>query len=188
MPAYPSHPEIAEDTSALAAHYTSVLDLGEPRVAMHLRELELCLGAHALRKRRVSYYVSKRLSGGQSVSCDRFAGWRPGRPTVQARWPRRPSAWCGRGCCESWRSSRCRASLHGTGTWWRWGASIAADGRCAEVEMRMQSQACSQSSARELLRSGGRCSRSRLRLPGLYPKQQQRIVDLTLNNNERGQR
>lgn len=113
---YAAHPEVAKDTSALASHYTSVLDLREPRVAVHLRELELGLGAHTLWERRVSYYVSERLSRGQSVSCGRCAEARPRRHTVQARWPRRPSVSCGRECCGSWQSRRCRASSRGTGT------------------------------------------------------------------------
>ena len=56
------HSEVAKDTSSLATHYTPVLDLREARVAVHLRELELGLGAHALRECGVADNVSERLS------------------------------------------------------------------------------------------------------------------------------
>jgi hypothetical protein len=52
--AYPSKPEVAEDTTALAAHYAPVLDLCEACVAVHLGELELGLGADSLRERGVA--------------------------------------------------------------------------------------------------------------------------------------
>jgi hypothetical protein len=61
--AYTTHPEVAEDTAPLASHYTSVLDLGESRVAVHLRKLELGLGAHSLRQSGVADNVAEGLSG-----------------------------------------------------------------------------------------------------------------------------
>lgn len=58
---YPSHPEIGKDTSSLAPHYTSILRLGRPCVAVHLGELQLRLGAGSLRQRGVADNVSKGL-------------------------------------------------------------------------------------------------------------------------------
>lgn len=45
---YSSHSEISEYTFSFSACYASVLDLRGPGVAVHLRELELRLGARAL--------------------------------------------------------------------------------------------------------------------------------------------
>ena len=60
--AYSSKPEVAEDTTALAAHYAPVLDLCEARVAVHLGKLELGLGADSLRECGVADDVSEGLS------------------------------------------------------------------------------------------------------------------------------
>lgn len=65
--AYSSHSEVAEDTTALAAHYTPVLDLGVACVAVHLRELELSLRADSLRKGGIADQVSQSLSVSSSV-------------------------------------------------------------------------------------------------------------------------
>lgn len=65
--AYSAHSEVAEDTTALAAHYTPVLDLGVACVAVHLRELELSLRADSLRKRGIADQVSQSLSVSSSV-------------------------------------------------------------------------------------------------------------------------
>ena len=59
---HPSQPEIAENTSALAAHDTAVLNLCRTGVAVHLRQLELGLRADALRERGVADNVAQRLS------------------------------------------------------------------------------------------------------------------------------
>jgi hypothetical protein len=73
---YSSQSEVAEDTSTLSAHDAPVLDLGEPRVAVHLRELQLCLGADSLWKRRVSDNVSQCLSLSALVAgCVADAAW-----------------------------------------------------------------------------------------------------------------
>jgi hypothetical protein len=56
---YPAKSEITEDTTALPSHYAPVLDLGEPRVAMHLRELKLGLGADTLGQRGVADDVAE---------------------------------------------------------------------------------------------------------------------------------
>jgi hypothetical protein len=68
-----SHPKIAKNTSALATHYAPVLDLGEACVAVHLRELELGLGAHALRERGIADDVAERLSRWVTVSAMRLS-------------------------------------------------------------------------------------------------------------------
>ena len=59
---YSTHPEVTEDTPASTSHNTSVLDLGEARVAVHLGKLELGLGANSLRERGISDYVAEGLS------------------------------------------------------------------------------------------------------------------------------
>jgi len=60
--AYSAKPEVAEDTTALPAHDASVLDLREPGVAVHLRELKLRLGTYSLRQRGVADDVAEGLS------------------------------------------------------------------------------------------------------------------------------
>jgi hypothetical protein len=59
---YSRHPKVSEDTSSLPSHDTSIPDLCGSRVAMHLRELELCLCAGSLREGGVTDCVSKGLS------------------------------------------------------------------------------------------------------------------------------
>jgi hypothetical protein len=59
---YSAHPEITENTSASASHYTPVLDLREARVAVHLGELELGLRTDTLRKCGIADNVSECLS------------------------------------------------------------------------------------------------------------------------------
>ena len=102
---YPSNPEIPEHTSCNSTSHASVLDLCWPRVGVHLRELELGLGAHTLRQRGVANNVAKRLSViepyNQSSStpsvcklnlmCDRI------ERTSPARASRTSCAWCDRG-------------------------------------------------------------------------------------------
>lgn len=59
---YTSQPKVAEDTLSSASHYTSVLDLCEPRVAVHFGELELGLCAHTLRERGITDDKAERVS------------------------------------------------------------------------------------------------------------------------------
>lgn len=61
---YSCHLKVAQDTSSLAAHDASVPDLRGARIAVHLGELQLGLGAHARRERRVADDVSERLPVG----------------------------------------------------------------------------------------------------------------------------
>lgn len=81
---YSTHAEVAEDTSTFTAHYTPILDLRIPGVAMHLRELELCLGAHTLRKRSIADDMTKSLpirSQSQPLHMPKaFARTRPDSP------------------------------------------------------------------------------------------------------------
>lgn len=58
---YSAHPEVAQDTSTPASHRTPVFDLRIASVAVHLRELELCLGANTLGERRVADNVAESL-------------------------------------------------------------------------------------------------------------------------------
>lgn len=116
---YPGHFEISQYTPALPALNTTVPYLRAAGIAVHLRELKLCLGARAGREREVADYVAKGLSMYQKSSANhlqmqslnrglplpsRFEGrgWQRGgfelgELTVQARARRRLSAWCGRG-------------------------------------------------------------------------------------------
>jgi hypothetical protein len=108
-------PEVAEDTTSLSSYYTSVLDLCEPCVAVHLRKLELSLCAHTLRECRVADYVSKCLPVMAFVS--RRSSSRGVRAhTVRARFARTPCASCGRECYGHWQNSRCRALRRGIET------------------------------------------------------------------------
>lgn len=59
---YSGHPEMPEDAPTLAPFYAPVVDLRESRVAVHLRELELCLSSCSLRKGGVADNVAKCLS------------------------------------------------------------------------------------------------------------------------------
>lgn len=59
---YSCHAEITEDTSSFATSNTSVLDLGGTGVAVHLRQLQLSLGAGALWQKGVADDVAKCLS------------------------------------------------------------------------------------------------------------------------------
>lgn len=61
MLAYPRHLEVAKDTPSLAAEYAPVADLRRVRVAVHLRQLQLGLCAHARRERRVADDVAEGL-------------------------------------------------------------------------------------------------------------------------------
>lgn len=65
---YSAHFEVAEDTSTPSSHYTPVLDLCQARVAVHLRELELCLGTDTLGERRIADDVSEGLPSDTKVS------------------------------------------------------------------------------------------------------------------------
>lgn len=58
------HSEISENTPRDTSRYASVLDLCWSGVCMHLRELELGLGAHSLREGGVADHVAKGLSLG----------------------------------------------------------------------------------------------------------------------------
>lgn len=60
--AYPRHLEVAKDTTPLAAEYAPVSDLRRVRVAVHLRQLQLGLRAHARREGRVADDVAEGLS------------------------------------------------------------------------------------------------------------------------------
>lgn len=62
-----THSEVTEDTSTPASHCTSVLDLCESCVAMHLGKLQLGLGSDTLRIRRITNDISKRLSTGNML-------------------------------------------------------------------------------------------------------------------------
>ena len=101
---HPSAAKVAENAAPFAAHNAPVFDLGEARVAVHLHELELGLGAHALGEGRVADNVSERLSVATTWSNRPSALRRPwwagteGSHTAPARAARRPCAWCGRGC------------------------------------------------------------------------------------------
>lgn len=59
---YSSHFEIAQHTTPLASHDTSVANLRRPRIRMHLGELQLGFGADARRECSVADNVSKSLS------------------------------------------------------------------------------------------------------------------------------
>lgn len=67
-PTYSAHSEVAHNTSALASHYTSVLELGGAGVGVHLGELELCLGTDTLRQCSVADHVAQSLSGRETES------------------------------------------------------------------------------------------------------------------------
>jgi hypothetical protein len=110
---YSSHPKVAKDTTALASHYTPVLDLCVACVAVHLRELELGLRADSLWQSGIADNVSEGLSVSSSVLA-RHEGVEA--HTVRAHSQSIPSALCGRGCCESLQSIQCRAWLRGIGT------------------------------------------------------------------------
>lgn len=58
---YPRHLEVPENTPRLSSNDAPVPDLRRPRVAVHLRELELRLGPHARRQRLVADNVPQRL-------------------------------------------------------------------------------------------------------------------------------
>ena len=58
---YSCHFKIAQDTSTLTAHDTSIADLCRPRVAVHLRQLQLGLGADSRCQGRVADNVAKSL-------------------------------------------------------------------------------------------------------------------------------
>ena len=113
---YPGQLEVSKNTTPLATHQATSVDLRRPRVAMHLSELELGLGSRPRRQRRVADDVSERLSAGrilQSVSglpcCRRridtadqvevTALCREAALTFASRTARKPSASCGRGSC-----------------------------------------------------------------------------------------
>ena len=59
---YPRHLEIPQYTSPLPSLYAPIPNLRRPCVAMHLRQLELCLGACPCRQREVADDVSESLS------------------------------------------------------------------------------------------------------------------------------
>lgn len=65
---YPRHLEVPEDTPSLSSEQAPVPDLGRVRVAVHLRELELGLGAHARGERGVPDDVAEGLSVPARVS------------------------------------------------------------------------------------------------------------------------
>lgn len=60
--AYPGHLEVAQHTTALAAHDASISDLSRSRVAVHLRQLELGLGANSGRECGIADYITEGLS------------------------------------------------------------------------------------------------------------------------------
>jgi hypothetical protein len=66
---YSCHAEITEDTTSLTTSNTSVLDLGGTGVAVHLRQLQLSLGAGALWQECVADDVAECLSKSQ---CDQY--------------------------------------------------------------------------------------------------------------------
>lgn len=68
---YSCHAEVTENTLSLAASNTSILDLGGAGVAVHLRQLQLSLGARALRQECVADDVAECLSivTSKSVYC-----------------------------------------------------------------------------------------------------------------------
>src|SRR5688572_21413796 len=116
--AYSRHLEVAQDTSCLASHDTSVANLGWSCVAVHLRELKLGFGANSGREGGVTDDVAERLPINKDSeliqSCCQVCQscvsiiWRPPvceglvglRHTVQPRALRRPCALCDRG--SSW--------------------------------------------------------------------------------------
>ena len=59
---YPSHAKIAQHPSRLSTFYTSIVDLRESGICMHLRQLKLGLCSNALGKSGVANHVSKSLS------------------------------------------------------------------------------------------------------------------------------
>jgi hypothetical protein len=63
---YSCHTEVTEDTASLTTSNTSVLDLGWTSVAVHLRQLQLGLGAGALWQKCVADNVAECLSDSQS--------------------------------------------------------------------------------------------------------------------------
>lgn len=65
MVPYPRHLEVSEDTTRSTSHNTTVADLRRTGVAVHLRELELGLGADSRWQRRVSDHVAKGLPANQ---------------------------------------------------------------------------------------------------------------------------
>lgn len=60
--AYSSNPEVSENTPGCTSRHTAVLNLRRPGVGVHLRELQLGLGADTLGQRGVSDYVAEGLS------------------------------------------------------------------------------------------------------------------------------
>lgn len=60
---HPRHLEVPEDTPRLPSEDTPVPNLRRPRVSVHLRQLQLRLGPHARRERRVPDNVPERLPG-----------------------------------------------------------------------------------------------------------------------------
>ena len=59
---YPSHPKRPKHTPRNPTHLTPIIDLRRPRVAMHLVQLQLSLGAHALGQGGVTDDVAEGLS------------------------------------------------------------------------------------------------------------------------------
>ena len=59
---YSRHLEVAQNTSTLPSYYTSVANLGRSCVAVHLTQLELCLGASSCWQTQISNDISQGLS------------------------------------------------------------------------------------------------------------------------------
>lgn len=59
---YASHLEVAQHTTALTTHDAPVVDLCRPRVAVHLRQLQLRFGADSWGERGVSDDITECLS------------------------------------------------------------------------------------------------------------------------------
>lgn len=60
---YPGHPEISQNTSSFPSLNTSVPYLSRPCIAMHLRQLQLCGGAHPRREGCVANDIPESLPG-----------------------------------------------------------------------------------------------------------------------------
>lgn len=70
--AYPRHLEIPQDTPTLPTQYAPVPDLRRPRVAVHLRQLQLGLGPRPRGQRRVADDVAQRLPADTHVSVEQI--------------------------------------------------------------------------------------------------------------------
>lgn len=73
---YSRHLEVSEDTACSPSHDASVANLRSAGVAVHLRELELGLGAHPRRQGCVSDHVAKSLPERSDRSAKRNVVWK----------------------------------------------------------------------------------------------------------------